>query len=451
MDFVVFISRFPVDRSLRLAARNTVVLGALLLAACTGSENDGTATDAMSASAPSAPSGPKCGSTPTQLVDFNTLATEVGASSIGAMQLAVDATSVYFVFGSALMRVPIRGGPVSTMQPLLPDVGQNCDPIATRTSVLLHHVVGDGTNEQVLSVPIQGGKDTILATSGGFVRGLATDGLDVYFVDSVGLKSVAVTGGSVQLLSDAIGPEPTGLAVVGSNLVVTAGGTVIAVPIRGGLPTMLAPPQPNAEFPMACGRDTCWWTGAPPSAMGPTGPGYIARLRAGSVTTISAPVYPWSIAFDGSNFFETVGCDLCSGTLLRISPSGTPPVTMTSAGFVAVDDECAYVSVVEGFDLPSSADGGIAGTGIYSDEKSYVEPLPPTDDAEPAGSVLCSQSAGPVDAAVADVGPTQWCTPPRGCEPYAGEWACCFYDALGNTNCDLIGHATTAGDAGESD
>ena len=173
-----------------------------------------------------------------------------------------------------------------------------------------------------------------------------------------------------------IGTEPTGLAVVGSNLVVTAGGPVIAVPIGGGPPTTLAPQQPNAEFPMACGPDTCWWTGAPPSAFGPTGPGYIARLRAGSVTTISAPVYPWSIAFDGSNFFETVGCDLCSGTLLRISPSGTPPVTMTSAGFVAVDDECAYLSVVEGFDLPSNADGGIPGTGIYSVEKSYAEPLP---------------------------------------------------------------------------
>ena len=89
------------------------------------------------------------------------------------------------------------------------------------------------------------------------------------------------------------------------------------------------------------------------------------------MTTISAPVFPWSLAFDGSNFFETVGCDVCSGTLVRIAPSGTPPVMVTSASFVAVDDECAYFSVVEGFGLPSMADGGIPGSGIYSVQKSY--------------------------------------------------------------------------------
>jgi hypothetical protein len=371
---MIVVGNILVGRNLRRrTVRATVALGALLLAACNGSERNETGTGTMSASAQS---GPKCGSSPAQLVDFNTLATQVGGTGIGAMQLAVDSTSVYFVFGSALMRVPIRGGPVSSMQPLPPDVGQDCDPIAIPTSVLLHHVVGDGTNEQVLSVPIQGGKDTILATSSGSLGGLTTDGHDVYFVDSVGLKSVAVTGGSVQLLSDQIGPEPTGLAVVGSNLVVTAGGSVVAVPIQGGPPMMLAPQQPNAEFPMACGPDTCWWTGAPPSPMGPTGPGYIARLDGGTVTTISAPVYPWSLAFDGSNFFETVGCDVCSGTLVRISPSGMPAITMASAGFVAVDDECAYFSVVGGFELPSAADGGIPGTGIYSVAKSYAEPLP---------------------------------------------------------------------------
>lgn len=344
--------------------------------------SEGTAVDGSS-------SGPKCGSTPTQLVDFNALATQVGATGIGAMQLAVDSASIYFVFGNGLMRVPIRGGPASTMLPLLPQVGQNCDLIATSTSVLLHHVVGGATNdEQIISVPIQGGQDTILATSSGFISGLATDGHDVYFVDSVGLKSVALTGGSVQLLTNQIGLEPTGLAVVGSNLVVTAGGTgvtdggtlvttggsVVAVPIQGGPPTMLAPPQPNASFPMACGPDICWYTGASPSAMGPEGSGYIARLAGGNVTTIPAQVYPWSLAFDGSNFFETVGCDVCPGTLVRIAPTGTAQVTMVTAGFAAVDDECAYFSVAEGFDLPSAEDGGIPGSGIYSVSKSYADP-----------------------------------------------------------------------------
>jgi hypothetical protein len=373
------------------------LLGGIGAAACEQGAT-GAAASSMARSGDGGPSGgasgPKCGSTPTQLVDFNALANEVGAGGISATQLAVDTTSIYFVFGDALMRVPIRGGPASVMVTLLPQVGQNCDPLATSTSVLLHHVVGDGTNEEVLSVPSHGGSATTLATSNGFVRGLATDGHGVYFVDSAGLKGVPVTGGNVQLLSDAIGSEPTGVAVVGSNLVATGGNVVLSVPIQGGPSTALGGQQPNAEFPMACGSDTCWWTGAPASAMGPTGPGYIARLANGSVTTISAPVYPWSLAFDGTNFFETVGCDLCSGTLLRIPPSGTSPVTMGSAGFVAVDDECAYLSVLDGFDLPSALDGGIPGTGIYSVEKSYAAPTPAGGDSEPTEGAADSGTSG---------------------------------------------------------
>ena len=61
---------------------------------------------------------------PAQLVDFNELATQTGAISIGAMQLAVDATNVYFVFGGALRRVPIRGGSVAPMLPVDPSVSQ---------------------------------------------------------------------------------------------------------------------------------------------------------------------------------------------------------------------------------------------------------------------------------------------------------------------------------------
>jgi hypothetical protein len=382
--------------ALRTVCTTAILCGSPLLGCESHAVDDGQVNDGAASGSKfgdSATSGSKCGSTPAQLVDFNALATQVGATLIQAMQLAVDATSVYFVFGSGLIRVPIRGGPASMMLPLLPQGGQNCDPIATPTSVLLHHVVGDGTNEQVLGVPIQGGSATTLATSSGFVRGLATDGHDVYFVDSAGLKSVPMTGGSVQLLADASGWDTSGLAVVGSNLVVTAGSAVLSVPIQGGPPAALGGQQPNAEFPMACGPDTCWWTDAPASALGPTGAGYIghiARLASGSVTTIPAPVSPWSIAFDGSNFFETVGCDVCSGTLVRMSASGAPAVTMTSASFVAVDDECAYFSVLMGLDLPSKGDGGIPGTGIYSVAKSYADPALAETSVGPGGATVDS-------------------------------------------------------------
>jgi hypothetical protein len=118
---------------------------------------------------------------------------------------------------------------------------------------------------------------------------------------------------------------------------------------------------------MVCGSDVCWWTGAPASALGPTGPGYIALLENGAVTTISAAVYPWSLAFDGSSFFETVGCDLCSGTLL---------------------------SIVEGLDLPSNDGDDIPASGIYSVAKQYADPMLPPPSAGGASRRPMS-TAGP--------------------------------------------------------
>lgn len=137
----------------------------------------------------------------------------------------------------------------------------------------------------------------------------------------------------------------------------------------------LAMGQPNASFPLACGEDICWWTGQTPFGVaGTSGPGFVARLApdGGLKTLPNAPYSPWSFVFDGTDFFETVACDACFGTLLRVPASGAPVITMGEGTYAAVDDECVY------FSNP---------TGIYSVQKSYMQPLPPTDDAEP-GSVL---------------------------------------------------------------
>jgi hypothetical protein len=332
----------------------------------------------------SSPEGALCAATPAQLLDFNALANQLGAVGIGATQLAADATSIYLVFGGALLRVPIQGGSFSTLLKLgSPNVTQNNDPIATSTAVVFHHVAsGPGNDEEIVSVPKAGGPPKTLATSQGALYALAATDSAVYFVDQGGLQSVPLTGGGVRVLSDAILAQAGGLAVVGSSVVVTtsnaagSSGAVYSVPIAGGTPTMLATQQPSASFPMACGSDVCWWTGAPSSPFsGPTGPGFIARLANGQVTTISAPVFPWSLSFDGTDFYETVGCDICPGTLVRIPASGAPAVTMATAGFAVVEGACVYFSVALGFDLPSSYDGGIPGSGIYAVSKSYADPM----------------------------------------------------------------------------
>jgi len=325
------------------------------------------------ASGQSGSSGGRCGLTPKQIVDFNAVPAQANARGISAATpLAVDATSVYFVMGYALMQVPIEGGPPSVLTHLpdaQPNLSQDVQPFPTSTNVFLHYISVGSDNEEIVRVPIQGGGSTRLTTSNGRILGFAVSGPNIYFVDSDGTKNVAASGGAVRLLTSEVASAASGLAVVGSQVVVTEGnGMVVAVPVAGGPPTTLATQQPNARFPLACGTDVCWWTGAAPNPMVADGPGEIARLNAarGLTTIPGAPSYPWALTFDGSSFFEAVGCDVCPGTIVRVPLSGTP-ATVTLGGFVAVDDECAYFSTIDAY---PPVDGG-SGMGIFSVSKAY--------------------------------------------------------------------------------
>jgi hypothetical protein len=318
-------------------------------------------------------SGGRCGPTPKQLVDFNAVAAQTNALGISAgTPFAVDATSLYLVMGYTLMQVPIEGGSPSILVHLpdaQPNLSQDIQPFVTSTNVLLHYIPAGSDDEEIVSVPLQGGGSTLLTTSNGRILGFAVSGPNVYFVDSGGTKSVPANGGAVRLLTSQVASEASGLAVIGSQVVMTEGtGTIVSVPVAGGPPTTLATQQPSASFPVACGTDVCWWTGAAPNPMVSDGPGQIARLDAnGELSSIpGAPSYPWALVFDGSSFFEAVGCDVCPGTIVRVPLSGTP-ATMTSAGFVAVDDECAYYSTIQAY--PQVAGG--SGMGIFSVSKAY--------------------------------------------------------------------------------
>ena len=311
--------------------------------------------------------GPKCGDTPSQLIDFSAIPSEWGMS---AVPLAVDSANIYFVFGHSLMSVPIRGGTVATLSMLetVPSlVLQDIEPIVT-TRVILHFMTKDGLNEQIVSIPIEGGDAKVLTVATGDIGGMAADEQNVYFVDEDGVKSIAMSGGDARILTDQLAVPHVGgffgsaLAVAGQNLIVSEGRdreALVSVPIDGGPPTTLATGQPNASFPMSCGADICWWSGVTPAGVaGTPGPGMIARLDpSGNLTTLpGAPFFPWSLSFDGVDFFETVGCDICDGTLLRIPSAGGSVVQMGAGSFAAVDETCAYWST---------------SAGIFSATKSY--------------------------------------------------------------------------------
>lgn len=309
------------------------------------------------------PTGPKCGDAPSQLVDFPALAAQMPSSpGVSAVALAVDATNIYFVFNDFLMSVRIRGGTVSTLSELEKDkslVLQDVEPIVVSTRVIVHFATKDGA-EQIVAIPIEGGSATTLTVATGRIGGMAADEQNVYFVDEDGLKSISMSGGDARILTDEVAVPHVGgfyggaLAVAGQKLIVTEGNdreALVSVPIDGGSPTTLATGQPNASFPMSCGADICWWSGATPDGVaGTPGPGMIARLDpSGDLKTLpGAPFFPWSLSFDGVDFFETVGCDICDGTLLRIPSAGGSVVRMGAGGFASVDDTCAYWSTRDG-------------------------------------------------------------------------------------------------------
>ncbi|MGO9834728.1 MAG: hypothetical protein ACLP1X_10960 [Polyangiaceae bacterium] len=152
----------------------------------------------------------------------------------------------------------------------------------------------------------------------------------------------------------------------------TGEGYIENIPIDGGSPTTIATGRPNAAFPLACGADICWWTGAAPSDMGPPGQGAVARLAPdGGLTTLpNAPSIPTSFLFDGTDFFETVLCEGCGGgPLLRIPASGAPIVMMANGAYAAVDDTCVYYSTQSGiFSVVKTYGGDQLDAGVDSVE-----------------------------------------------------------------------------------
>lgn len=343
-----------------------------------GTADAGAAADSTGTGDGSDASSPRCSSTPMQLVNLTALAAETGAGYFTGLPVAVDSTRLYFAYDAALMSVPLGGGPVATLAQLPTNAGA---PIVTSGRVVLPAPVNTDAGEtySILSVPVAGGSALTLATVPTRVSGLGADGQTVFFIDQEGTKSVPLAGGTVAVITtqvtsaNADGP----IAIVGGKLVVAMGqetgdgGAIDGIPTDGGSPAVIAPGQPNAAFPLACGADICWWTGATPVGLGVTsGPGDVGRLAAdGGITTVpGAPYIPNSFVFDGTDFFETVLLEGRGGPLLRIPASGAPVVTIASeTSYAAVDDTCVYYSTTSGvFSLAKTyagvgADGGVDG------------------------------------------------------------------------------------------
>jgi hypothetical protein len=307
------------------------------------------------------PTGPKCTTMPTLLVDAqDLLPADGGAVAISAaMDLAVNATDLYFAVSyvgtGAVMRVPIQGGGRPAM--VAPVAGSEQALLLTGDSLVFAQSHGDpttGWSGDIVRVGLQGGESRVLASASiapatifGPAGILATDGQNVYFAAEDGTKKVALAGGPVEALTTHTGA----LAVVGTNLVIADGaaGGVFSVPIAGGAATALATNLPGCLGPiLSCGQNICW---ASAVEVGPSqlGTGSLMQLDpSGSLVTLSDGFYvAYRLQFDGTDFFATLLADLSFGSVVRVPAAGGTPVSIGRGGSgLALDDECLYVGNV---------------------------------------------------------------------------------------------------------
>jgi hypothetical protein len=104
----------------------------------------------------------------------------------------LDSTHLYFGYDHAPMSIPLRGGGVTTLARLPENPDQL---IVTTTKVVFAVRTGTGFDEQIDSVPIEGGVPMVLASVPNGVAGFGADDRSIYFVDPQGTKSVALSGG----------------------------------------------------------------------------------------------------------------------------------------------------------------------------------------------------------------------------------------------------------------
>lgn len=142
--------------------------------------------------------------------------------------IAVDATSVYWAAGP-LMKAPIGGGSATTLS-------ATCGSCGLAVSGSAAYCV---SNETVLSVPVDGGTPTSLATTGGNACIIGVSGGSVYWENPLdGTEmSVPMGGGTPQTL--VTGPQlgVNALALDDANLYYALnvdGGVVVKAPLDGG-------------------------------------------------------------------------------------------------------------------------------------------------------------------------------------------------------------------------
>jgi hypothetical protein len=342
----------------------------------TGGSEAGPGSDSSTGGLASPATTANCGPTPTTFLSAKDLSSLASGFISAAMDLAVNATDLYVAVNanpSAIVRVPIRGGPISMVAAV---EGTEQALVLTSDYVVFaesHTASNNGWAGEIVRTDLDGSDRAVLfsgsispATIFGPAGTLATDGKNAYFAAQDGVRSVPLTGGAATVLTTHTGA----LALIGSNVVVadsTAGG-IFSVPAAGGPVTAVTTGLSGNLGPVvACGSAICW---ASEVDVGPSMVGTEALQQlgpSGPPTTLSQGValyVAYRLVFDGTEFFATTLADTSVGGLVRVPAAGGPPTSGVFGSGLATDDACLYVADIS--------------SGVYSVAKAEwsLAPMP---------------------------------------------------------------------------
>jgi hypothetical protein len=273
-------------------------------------------------------------------------ATTLASGQGGAVAIAVDASNVYWVTPSTVMKVPIEGGAPTTLAS-----GQTAaTAIAVNANDVYWVTYYDGG--AVMKVPIGGGTATTVA--GGtygepaayFPTDVALDANNVYWATSREVYQAPIAGGP-PVLRTGIRWGPGALALDATNLYYAQRdmnyGAVMKVPIGGGGDAVIAENQ-QAPTSIAVDATSIYWT---------TYPGWLrkAPLAGGPPPTVIATglsyLYEWlnwpdGLAIDATDLY-VVNHDV--GTIIKVPLAGGSQTVVGKGTYpraVAVDATNVY-------------------------------------------------------------------------------------------------------------
>jgi hypothetical protein len=342
-----------------------------------GGSEAGTGSDSSTGGLASPATTANCGPTPTTFISAKDLSSLASGFISAAMDLAVNATDLYVAVnsnpGATIVRVPIRGGPISTVAVI---EGTEQALVLTSDFVVFADSYTASNNEwagDIVRMGLDGSDRTVLfsgsispATIFGPAGILATDAKNAYFAAQDGVRSVPLAGGAATVLTTHTGA----IALIGSNVVVadSAAGGIFSVPAAGGAVTAVTTGLSGTLGPVvACGSAICWASAVdvPPSMVGT---GTLQQLGpSGPPTTLSQGVIlyvVYRLVFDGTDFFATTLADTSVGGLVSLPAAGGPPTSGVFGSGLAIDDQCLYVADIS--------------SGVYSVAKAQwsLAPMP---------------------------------------------------------------------------